>query len=114
MLQFKNLNFSSVLFFSSYKEKTTTKNITKRLTVEEKSKFTLTDNLKEILIGMILGDAHMRRFSTKIGGKGSARVIFLQSKAQSEFIYHLYAIFQSYCASPPKENFSKIKEGYAK
>jgi hypothetical protein len=84
--------------------------ITKRLTNEEKSKFKIEGFLKEVLIGNILGDAHMRKFNISEGAKGNARVRFLQSKSQSDFIYHLYDLFKDYCASPPKENFSVIKE----
>ena len=66
--------------------------------------------LKEVLIGNILGDAHMRKFNISEGAKGNVRVRFLQSKGQSDFIFHLYDLFKDYCASPPKENSSLIKE----
>lgn len=66
--------------------------------------------LREVLIGNILGDVHMRKFNINIGGKGNARVIFSQSLEQSSLIYNLYDYFKDYCASPPKEHSSWIKE----
>jgi adenylate cyclase len=52
----------------------------------------------------------MRKFNINIGGKGNARVIFSQSLEQSELIYNLYDLFKDFCASPPKEFSSLIKE----
>ena len=58
--------------------------------------------LKEVLIGNILGDAHMRKFNISEGAKGNVRVRFLQSKGQSDFIFHLYDLFKDYCKNEPK------------
>lgn len=80
------------------------------MTNEQKSAFKLEGELREVLIGCILEDAHMRKFSKDINSKSNARVRFLQSIAQSDFIYHLYDLFKDYCASPPKESYSLIKE----
>lgn len=66
--------------------------------------------LREVLIGNLLGDAHMRKSSILINSKSNARVRFLQSLAQSDLINHLYDLFKDYCASPPKEVSSLIKE----
>ena len=106
----EKLNFKSFLninFFcntcSLDQEEKNKKVITRRLTNIEKSKFRIEGFLREVLIGNILGAAHMRKFNINEGAKGSARVRFLQSLAQSDFIYHLYELFKDYCTSPPKE-----------
>lgn len=106
---FLNIKFFCNTYLLDQEEKNK-KVITKRLTNIEKSKFKIEGFLKEVLIGNILGDAHMRKFNINEGAKGSARVRFLQSLAQSDFIYHLYELFKDYCASPPKEGSSLIKE----
>lgn len=55
---------------------------------------------------MILSDAHMRKFNAL----GNARVIFRQALKQSDLIWHLYILFQSYCSSGPTTERSLINE----
>ena len=81
-----------------------------RLSESDKIHYQLSTNLKEILVGKLLGDAHMRRFNISEDSKSNARVIFLQSLEQSEFIYHLFGIFKDYSISSPKVHSSLIKE----
>lgn len=52
----------------------------------------------------------MRKSNITINSKANARVRFLQSVDQSDFIYHLYELFKDYCGTAPKENTSLIKE----
>ena len=57
-----------------------------------------------------MGDAHMRKFNILITSKSNARLRFLQSVAQSDFIYYLYELFKDFFDSTPKESSSLIKE----
>jgi hypothetical protein len=106
-----NFFFNYINYFIN-KNEIVKKVITRRLTNEEKSKFKIEGFLREVLIGNILADAHVIKFNILEGAAKSenARIRFLQSKAQSDFIYHLYELFKDYCASPPKENSLLIKE----
>lgn len=51
----------------------------KRLSNEERLKFNLDDKLKQILIGNILGDVYMRKYSEK----ANARFIFRQGSPRT-------------------------------
>jgi hypothetical protein len=53
-------------------------------------------NLKEILIGTLLGDAHLYKT------KDAAYVTFEQSILKQEYLLHLYNLFESYAKHPPK------------
>lgn len=81
----------------------------KLLSNSEKYEYQLSDYLKEVLVGKLLGDAHMRKFNISENSKSNARVIFLQSVEQSELIYKLYELFKEFKVSPPKINSSLIK-----
>lgn len=66
----------------------------------EKLAFTLPTNLREILVGLLLGDLHGRyRFN-------KTSFIFKQALSHKEYIYFLYEIFKKYCPSSPKINES--------
>lgn len=52
--------------------------------------------LKEIIIGLALGDLYMRRKSK------NTTLNFKQSNIHSEYIYHLYSLFQEYCQQSPR------------
>lgn len=108
-----------IVYFASKKEPEETitalkKPVTKRLTELEKAKYKVEGFLQEVLIGCILGDAHMRMFNIKPGHRAAtqARVRILQSFAQADFVYNLYELFKDYCASPPIEYSALIKETY--
>jgi len=64
-----------------------------RLSNSEKNSYELSEFLRQVLVGKLLGDAHMRKYNISENSKspGNARIIFLQSLEQSELIYHLYA-----------------------
>ena len=53
--------------------------------------------LKQILIGNILGDVYMRRFSEK----ANVRLIFWQGSTNASYLLHLYNIFQEFVKTPP-------------
>lgn len=67
----------------------------KYLTKAEKNSFKLNDRLKEILVGLILGDLTGRK-------KGQARFIFKQGLIHQEYLNHLFELFKVYTASGPK------------
>lgn len=72
-------------------------NSIKRISNAERSKFKLDSNLKEILIGNILGDVYMRRFSEK----ANVRLIFRQGSTNASYLLHLYSLFQEFVTTPP-------------
>lgn len=72
----------------------------KRLKNSEKQAFTVTDDLKQILVGLLLGDLHARN------RHGNTRFVFKQGLIHEDYIHHLYAIFNSFCPSEPKINKS--------
>lgn len=63
----------------------------------ERSKLTLDDHLKQVLIGNLLGDAYMRRFSNK----SNTRIIFRQGSKNTEYLLHLYNVYKQFVLSPP-------------
>lgn len=80
------------------------------LTKEEKNSFSLNDNLIEILVGVILGDGHMRKYNLDPNSRSNARLIITQSEKQSDLVYHLYELFKEYASSAPTKKSSLIKE----
>ncbi|KAG0122975.1 homing endonuclease, partial [Tuber indicum] len=60
--------------------------------------FSLPQNLKEILIGLFLGDLHALKRSVN----GNTYLNFEQGLIHKDYIYHLYDLFKSYCGSEPK------------
>jgi hypothetical protein len=67
----------------------------RRLTKKEQEAFSLSSDLKEILVGLILGDLFGRfRY-------GKARFIFKQGIVHEAYLLHLYEIFKNYCPSAP-------------
>jgi hypothetical protein len=71
---------------------------TSRLTKLERSQIVLPNNLKDILIGLLLGDLYAQKRSTK----GNTLLRFEQGFLHKEYIDHLYDLFKSYCVSEPK------------
>ena len=74
----------------------------KRLSKNERSEFKLDPFLKQVLIGNILGDVYMRRFSIK----ANTRIVFRQGSNNSSYLLHLYDLFKSFVKTYPK--ISKI------
>ena len=58
----------------------------------------LNADLKEIIIGLMLGDL----FAEKRNPNSNTRLQFKQSIKNKVYIEHLYSIFKDYCNSEPK------------
>jgi len=58
----------------------------------------LTKNQRSILIGVILGDAHLETLNSG----HTFRVNFSQSVAHKPYLDHLYYIFKDWVLTPPK------------
>jgi hypothetical protein len=63
----------------------------------ERNKLELDSKLKQILIGTILGDVYMRRFSEK----SNVRITFRQGVIHASYLLHLYSLFQEFVLTPP-------------
>ena len=61
-------------------------------------RMTLSKQQKEILVGILLGDANLQ---TDNGGK-TYRLRVLQSEQHKEYLFHLYEIFKKVCKHPTK------------
>ena len=61
----------------------------KRLTKAEKEAFLLPETLKQILVGLIMGDLHV--YKQKLGINTS--LVFEQGLVHKDYIYHLYELF---------------------
>jgi hypothetical protein len=71
-----------------------------RLSNEQKAQFNLSKELKEIIIGLILGDLFIQKDKRAINGNACLR--FLQSTIHTDYLDHLYNKFQDYCSAAPK------------
>ena len=60
---------------------------------------------RQVLVGTLLGDAHLRANSKKT----KYQYIVLQSGHHKEYVFHLYEIFKNYTSKPPKEYTFKDK-----
>jgi hypothetical protein len=71
------------------------------------SKFdlSLSTDLEEIIIGLILGEL----FAEKIKPTSNTRLQFKQSIKNEIYIDHLYSLFNNYCNTPPKLTISVEK-----
>lgn len=70
----------------------------KYLTKAERSQFSLSKNLQDIIVGLILGDLYIQK------SKGYANPIcrFEQGIVHKDYILHLFELFGSYCMAEPK------------
>ena len=73
----------------------------RRLTNLEKSEFSLSEPLKEILVGSLLGDLHAEKQSVNV------RLKFAQGILHADYILQLYKLFQNFCPETPKIENSK-------
>ena len=71
--------------------------------MEKKIKLSLLQ--KEVLFGVILGDAHLETQNNRI----TYRVKFSQSIKHTAYIEHLYNIFKDYVKTPPQLKLVKYK-----
>jgi hypothetical protein len=64
---------------------------------DPRKKLKLTNFQKKVLIGILLGDAHLQ-----INKNGTCRLFIEQSvKDHQDYAYHLYDVFKEFCLSPP-------------
>lgn len=68
------------------------------LSKSEREKIVLTPQLKEILVGLLLGDVSARRPKPSV----NTRLQFAQSVIHEDYILHLYELFKDYCKAVPK------------
>nr|QVG61526.1 hypothetical protein [Rhizoctonia sp.] len=68
------------------------------LTKVQREQFTLSETLKEILVGLYLGDIS----SVKKSDNYNSYLYFEQGLVHKDYIFHLYDLFQNYCLSAPK------------
>jgi hypothetical protein len=68
------------------------------LTKIERLSFTLSSELKDILIGLLLGDLFIHKQKTSI----NTRLEFTQGLVHKEYIQHLYELFTIYCGMEPR------------
>lgn len=66
---------------------------------EYKSRLEIGLELREIIVGLILGDLSVtRRYKNS-----NAVLKFCQGGKNKEYLYHLYKIFEQFVATPPKQ-----------
>nr|YP_008082053.1 LAGLIDADG endonuclease family protein [Rhizoctonia solani]AGK45431.1 LAGLIDADG endonuclease family protein [Rhizoctonia solani] len=75
----------------------TSSRISTGLTKEEKAALTLPIELKQILVGLLLGDLNAQ----KQKDNHNARMRFGQGAIHKEYLLHLYELFKAYCATKP-------------
>lgn len=73
-----------------------------RLTKAERLQFSLTAELKSILVGLLLGDLYIAKTNE------NPRLEFNQSTVHEEYLLHLYELFKSYCSAAPKISNSPV------
>jgi len=71
---------------------------TTRLTKLERSQIVLPNNLKDISIGLLLGDLYAQK-QTK---NSNAMFRFEQGLVHKDYLFHLYELFKSYSGQAPK------------
>ena len=87
-----NKNFDSTINDLSIPKKS------QRLTKTERALFLLPSNLKDILIGLILGDIYLQKWTPN----GNPNLQFEQGLINKEYVFHLYDLFKNYCNFAPK------------
>jgi hypothetical protein len=92
----------SELFFSSLVPIKPGDDKAKRVTLSkgEKETFSVSPELKAILIGLILGDANVQKDKRAING--NARLRFVQGTVHKEYLLKVYELFKDYCPAGPK------------
>jgi len=69
-----------------------------RLTNLEKQQFSLSKEISDIIVGLILGDLHIRK--RKLGVNPC--LVFRQGLVHKDYLLHLYEKFQLYCPQEPQ------------
>jgi len=68
------------------------------LSKKEREEFTIPKELKEILVGCLLGDLHARKYQCSV----NACLQFSQSTIHADYLHNLYTKFQEFCSQGPK------------
>ena len=68
---------------------------------KEKEAFSVSTELKDILIGLLLGNL----YAEKQKASKNARLQFKESTAHKEYLDHLYDLFKEYGGTKPKISF---------
>jgi hypothetical protein len=68
------------------------------LSQAERSQFILTAELKNILIGLLLGDLYLQKTP-----KSRNNILrFIQGTVNKDYAFHLYELFKDFCSAAPK------------
>jgi len=70
----------------------------RKLTKLEREAFSLPEELRQILVGLILGDLNMQKETIN----SNVRLRFVQGFVHKDYIFHLYELFKGYCLTAPK------------
>jgi hypothetical protein len=68
------------------------------ITRAERLQFSLPQNLKDILVGLTLGDVNILKQKTSV----NVSLQFWQGIVHEEYLMHLHDLFQNYCGGAPK------------
>lgn len=93
------LSFSTTLILYSARS---TKGIL-RLSSAERSAISLPDEVKEVLVGILLGDAHINKRSPT----ANSRLAYGQTTKHEEYFDLVYNIFKPFCVNNHKPYFNK-------
>jgi len=74
-----------------------------RISKIERAKIILPESLKDILVGLILGDLYLQKWTPN----GNPNLQFEQGLINKEYVFHLYDLFKEYCNFEPKVNERK-------
>ena len=95
---------NGLLLFSScgliVKSKEECSNIFKprRLSKLQQSQFVLSEDLREILVGLLMGDLCMQKRTVN----SNPNLKFEQGLVHKDYLFHLYGLFSIYCRSTPQ------------
>ena len=79
----------------------------KRLSSNERDLILIPDDLKEVLIGILLGDGHIARRSLM----SNSRLVYAQSGIKNkEYFYHVYNLFKIFCTNEYKPYYKISKD----
>jgi hypothetical protein len=87
-----------------------TKGVT-RLSSFERASITLPNDIKDVLVGILLGDAHIvRRSST-----GNSRLVYAQTAIKHrEYFDYVYSFFVPYCVSDYTPQVRTVRDNRTK
>jgi hypothetical protein len=82
-----------------------TKGIT-RLSFAERALITIPEGTKDVLVGILLGDAHISRRSLT----ANSRLIYGQTMKHEEYFKYVYNIFKPFCSKDYIPQYKTIKD----